>query len=107
MTLRQDKVKENLRNIVATFLERESNGTSLITVTRTNVSKDLKKATIFISVIPESAEEAVLNFVKRRRRDARDFLKKNLEMRAIPFIDFELDLGEKNRQKIDELSNDL
>jgi len=107
MTLRQNKVKDNIRNIVAQFLERESNGTSLITVTGANVSKDLKKATIFISVLPESGEESALNFVKRRRKDVRSYLKKKLEMRSIPFLDFEVDLGEKNRQRIDELSQDL
>ena len=107
MTLRQNKVKDNIRNIVAQFLERESNGTSLITVTGANVSKDLKKATIFISVLPESGEESALNFVKRRRKDVRSYLKKKLEMRSIPFLDFEVDLGEKNRQRIDELSQEL
>ncbi|MCK5285940.1 MAG: ribosome-binding factor A [Candidatus Pacebacteria bacterium] len=107
MTLRQDKVKENIRNIVAQFLETESNRTSLITVTNTNVSKDLKKATIFITVLPESGEEAALNFAKRRRKDIRNYLKKKLDMRVIPFLDFELDYGEKNRQRIDELSQEL
>jgi len=107
MTLRQNKVKENIRNLVADFLKAESNRTSLITVTDANVSKDLKKATIFISVLPESGEESALNFVKRRRKDVRNYLKKKLEMRSIPFLDFEIDLGEKNRQRIDELSQEL
>ncbi len=104
MTLRQDKVKGNLKNLVAQFLEQESNGTSLITVTNATVSKDLKKATIFVSILPESSEESALNFIKRRRKDARIFLKKKLDMRVIPFLDFELDYGEKNRQRIDELA---
>ena len=107
MTLRQDKVKENIRNLTAQFLEMESNRTSLITVTDANVSKDLKKATIFISVLPESGEESALNFVKRKRKSVRNYLKKKLDMRNIPFLDFELDFGEKNRQRIDELSQDL
>ncbi|MCK5022214.1 MAG: ribosome-binding factor A [Candidatus Pacebacteria bacterium] len=107
MTLKQDKVKENIKNAAANFLGKESNRTSLITVTDANISKDMKKATLFISVLPESGEEDALNFVKRKRSDLRDYLKKNLEMRIIPFLDFELDMGEKNRQRIDELSSDL
>ena len=107
MTLRQDKVKENIRNLVAQFLEAESNRLSLITVTDANVSKDLKKATVFVSVLPESEEEPALNFLKRKRSDARDYLRKKLDMRSIPFLDFEIDYGEKNRQRIDELSQDL
>ncbi len=107
MTLRQDKVKENIQNITAQFLETESNRTSLITVTGANVSVDLKRATIFISVLPDSEEEAALNFVKRRRKDLRHYLQKKLQMRSIPFLDFEIDYGEKNRRRIDELSQEL
>jgi ribosome-binding factor A len=33
----------------------------------------------------------------------REFLKKNMRTKIIPFVDFAIDLGEKNRQKIDEL----
>ncbi len=107
MTLRQNKVKENIRNITAQFLEMESNRLSLITVTDANVSKDLKKATIFVSVLPESKEESALNFLKRKRSDARNYLRNRLDMRTIPFLNFELDYGEKNRQRIDELSQDM
>ncbi|MBU4536796.1 ribosome-binding factor A [Patescibacteria group bacterium] len=106
MTLRQDKVRENIRNIIAQFLETESNRLSLITVTRADVSSDIKRATIFVSVLPESEEESALNFLKRRRKDARDYLRKNISMRSVPFLDFELDYGEKNRQRIDELSQE-
>ncbi len=107
MTLRQEKVKENIKHLVAQFLEKESNGTSLITVTDANVSKDLKKATIFITVLPDSSEDSALNFTKRKRSDIRGFIRKNLQMRILPFLDFEIDKGEKNRQRIDELSLDL
>lgn len=106
MTLRQDKIRENIKNITAQFLEAESNRTSLITVTGSNVSSDLKKATVFISVLPDSEEEAVLNFVKRKRKDLRHYLQNKLKMRSIPFLDFEIDYGEKNRRRIDELSQE-
>ena len=107
MTLRQEKVQENLKHLAAQFLEKESNGTSLITVTTANVSKDLKKATLFITVFPDSNEESALNFARRKRSDLRDFVKSKLKMRTSPFLEFEIDSGEKNRQRIDELSLDL
>ncbi|MDD5568569.1 MAG: ATP cone domain-containing protein, partial [Candidatus Omnitrophica bacterium] len=40
-------------------------GASMITVTRTEVSRDMKHGTIFISVLPESKEDAAINFAKR------------------------------------------
>jgi len=103
MSLRQEKVAKLLKEISAKFLQKESSGQSLITITDCKVSSDLKKATIFISVLPEKSEEFALNFIKRKRRDLRDHIKHNTSMKVLPFIDVEIDMGEKNRQKIDEL----
>jgi ribosome-binding factor A len=102
-TGRQEKVANFIKEQVAVFLLKENNNTSLITVTTATVSPDLKRATIFITVLPESKENLVLEFVKRKRGDMRNFLKKNMTTKNIPFLDVALDLGEKNRQKIDEL----
>ncbi len=103
MTGRNDKVANLIRELAAEFLARESNRTSLITITGTNVSADLKKGTVYISVLPNSAEKAALEFCKRKRSELRDHLKKNMETKTVPFLDFEIDYGEKNRQRIDEL----
>lgn len=100
---RSEKVAELLRELSAQFLNREGNGTSLITVTRTSVSPDLKRATIFMTVLPEDKEQSALMFAKRQLGDLRDYLKKNMNTKNIPYLEVELDLGEKNRQKIDEL----
>ena len=107
MTLRQEKVRENIKNLVAQFLGRESNRTSLITVTNADLSRDFKKSTIFITVLPDSSEKSALDFVKRQRSDIRSFVKSKLSMKTTPFLDFEIDYGEKNRQRIDELSSNL
>jgi ribosome-binding factor A len=103
MTQRNDKVANNIKELAAQFLGRENNRTSLITVTSCTVSPDLKRSTIFITVFPSTAETNALGFVKRKRGELREFLKKNMPIKIIPFVDIEIDLGEKNRQKIDEL----
>jgi ribosome-binding factor A len=103
MLQRNEKVANYIKKLAAEFLARVGSRTSLITVTSANCSPDLKYATIFITVLPDSKETAALSFVKRQRRGIRAFLKKNLKTKVIPFIDFAIDLGEKNRQKIDEL----
>lgn len=105
MTLRQEKVSKLIQKLAAEFLESESNRTSLITVTGSNVSSDLRSAEIFITVLPIEAEQDALNFVKRKRSDLRDYLRKKTKMRNLPFVDFVIDQGEKHRQKIDEISN--
>ncbi len=103
MTNRTEKVSNLVKELSANFLSRVVNNTSLITITRCTVSPDLKKGTIFFTVLPLKKEPEALEFVKRQRGELREFLKKNMNTKAVPFIDFEIDLGEKNRQKIDEL----
>ncbi|HNW71796.1 MAG TPA: ribosome-binding factor A [Candidatus Paceibacterota bacterium] len=100
---RTEKVANLIKELSANFLERENNRTSLITVTSCNISHDLKNATIFITVLPDEKEHDALDFAKRKRKELRDFLKKNMKIKIIPFLDIEIDKGEKNRQKIDEL----
>ena len=103
MTQRQDKAANLIKELSAQFLGRENNKTSLITVTSATISSDLKRGTIFITVLPDSKEHDALKFVLRKRGELREFLKKNMTTKNIPFIDIEIDRGEKNRQKIDEL----
>ena len=100
---RKNKVANYIKELGAEFLSKENNKTSLITVTSADCSPDLKRATIYITVLPTSKERTALEFAKRKRPDFRDFLKKNMATKTIPFLDIEIDKGEKNRQKIDEL----
>ncbi len=100
---RNEKVANLIKELGAQFLERENNDTSLITVISCTVSPDLKRATIFITVFPDEKEKDALAFVKRKCGELREYLKKNIKIKTIPFIDAQIDYGEKNRQKIDEL----
>lgn len=100
---REIQVSEIIAHLAGDFFARESNGQSLVTVTRAEMSHDLKNITVFFSVLPEKFEESALHFAKRKRADFREFLKAHTVLRYLPTIDFALDLGEKNRQRIDEL----
>lgn len=102
-TERQEKMNRELTKLMATFIERESNRTSLITVTRCDISPNFKNLIVYLSVLPEDKEDQVLQFMDRRKWDARDYIKKNLNMRVIPFVKFTIDSGEKNRRHITEL----
>jgi len=103
MSFRQEKVNNEIKAVVANFLEAESNNLSLITVMSVDVSPDLKNAKILISVLPENKEKAALDFCKRKRSEIKNEIKKKMNLRVIPFVDIEIDKGEKNRQKIHDL----
>lgn len=103
---RQLQVSEMLTHMAAEFFARESNSQSLITVTHADIAPDFKNATVFISVLPESYEEQVLHFARRQRPEFREYLKKHARLKALPFVEFEIDYGEKNRQRIDLLTQE-
>lgn len=103
MTQRNEKIANQIKELAAEFLGRENNRTSLITVTSCNTSPDLKKATVFITVLPDAKETSALEFAKRKRKEIREFVKEKMKIKIIPFLDIQIDQGEKNRQKIDEL----
>ncbi len=104
---RKFKIQEVLREIVSNFINTETNKTSLITVTRVDVSPNLSSCDIFVTIFPESAEESALNFLKRKRIDTKNEIKKKMHMRKIPFVDFKIDEGEKNRQRVEEISQNI
>lgn len=100
---RDEKIKEQIKEITARFIERETNKTALITVTRVDLFEKGRKAIIYITVLPEDGEESALNFLKRKRIDMKEAIKKGLRIKTIPFLDVAIDAGEKARQHIDEL----
>ncbi len=98
------RISDMIKELAMKYLQRESNRTSLITVTNVNLFDRDSRAIIMITVLPEDKEKLVLEFVKRHRPELREFIKKNARLRVIPFLDFEIDFGERNRQRIDELT---
>ena len=107
MPHRNERLAEELQHLAATFLQRESNRTSLITVTRCELSDNQKYATIFISVFPTDNEEMAEEFVKRKRTEFVAYVHDNSKIGRLPTVSFKIDLGEKNRQRLDELSQKI
>lgn len=100
---RQTKVSLEILALVQDFFQRESSGLSLMTITRCEVSPDMRQGTIYMTVLPVEKEQAALDFARRMRTDMRKYVMKRLPVKVIPFFEIEIDYGEKNRQHIDEL----
>ncbi len=105
MSTRDDRIKEILRDLGARFLLLNGNGSSLMTVTNVELTTNGKNATIFFTVFPADFEKTAVEFAKRKRSEFKEFVKDNSKLGRIPQLDFEIDSGEKNRQKIDDLLN--
>ncbi len=106
MNTRDEKVIELVKNLAAKFLQQEAGPSSLITVTDATFHEKSNMSRIFFTVFPEDKEKTALLFAKRKRADFREYFRANSRIRSIPFFDFAIDLGEKNRQRLDTLLSD-
>lgn len=100
---KDEKMVEMIRQGVAEFIERESNGKSLVTITRIVLSADKKKGTIFFTTLPDSYQDEVLHFIERSMHDLVQYLRKKDKIARLPLLHPEIDFGERNRQKIDTI----
>lgn len=104
MVRRHNQVEEAVAHMAGQFIERESNVKALITVTHAEMTDNYKMATVYLSVLPVTMEEEVIRFAKRARSDFREYIRKNSKLHPTPTVDFAIDFGEKNRQRIDDLT---
>jgi len=107
MSERQGKVGNLIQECAARFVQHEANTNPLITITRVDISPDLKRAIIFFTTIPDGKEQDALIFLKRSATELRNYLKENAKMKRIPHLEFMLDAGERHRQHIDEVMRDI
>ena len=104
MNQKAEKLKEMIRELAATFFARESNHQSLITVTDVEMHERANRAVILMTVLPENQEQTAVNFAHRQLTDFREYVKENSRIGRIPFFEVRIDAGEKNRQRLDEIS---
>lgn len=104
---KDEKSASLLCKFAAEYFLIESNKDSLITVTKAEIFDRGKRAIIFFTALPQEKEEASLEFAKRRRNDFRRFVMAKKSFGYVPRIDFCIDAGEHNRQRIDELLNEI
>lgn len=103
---KNEKVTSLLTKFAAEYFSIESNQNSLITVTKVDLLDRGRRAIVYFTALPTEKEKDALEFAKRRKRDFRQFIMSKKSFGFAPSIDFAIDLGEHNRQRIDELLNE-
>jgi ribosome-binding factor A len=101
MSFKKARLEEIVREYAAQWFARESNRKSMITVTRVESNEKGNMVTVYITAFPESQEEAALDFARRNLSEFRAFVRYESRIMKTPFFAFEIDKGEKARQKID------
>lgn len=88
-----DRAAELLAHEAALFIAEEASGRSLITVMRAILSSRGDRATIFVSVFPDTEAVSALSFLERQREAFSDRLKQRTRLKPLPRIDFALHDG--------------
>ena len=107
MDTKNEKLKEVIREAAATYFSRESNRTSLITITNVELFARNSRAKVLFTVLPETQEQAALDFMNRQLTSFREYVMENTRIMRVPFFEIAIDTGEKNRQHIDALSRNV
>jgi ribosome-binding factor A len=100
-----ERTVELIAHEAANFIRDAAGAESLITVTRALPSPKGERITVFVSIFPEERERAALAFLARQREAFSDHLKGQTRVKPLPRVDFEIDIGEKNRRRLEELGN--
>ncbi|MEM1446685.1 MAG: 30S ribosome-binding factor RbfA [Planctomycetota bacterium] len=99
MSHRIAQVESLLKRTVSTVLQRglgdpRTQGT-LISVTKVDVSPDLKHATVFVSILPEQHQTRAIHALKDATMHIQHQTKKAVALRVVPHLLFKLDKGLK------------
>ena len=111
-TKRQHKYsKLILRDLAEIFQHdyRDSFGPAFVTLTSVEVSPDLAIASVYVSVMPNSEQENVIETLAHKKSHIRGELGRRIgkQARIVPDLRFFLDETEENAAQMDALFNDL
>lgn len=104
---RQLQLEGEFLKIFQNFFQRESDGASIITVTEVDVAPNIENCLIKFRVLPDNKEKSALDFAKRMRRELRNEIKDKMSIRKIPNIEVDIDHGDKQREYISKIMNNI
>jgi ribosome-binding factor A len=103
---RLDRVNQLIKEEISTLLQRELKDPRLgfVTVTEVETAKDLRVAKVFVSVLGDERQWASsLAALASARGFVRNWLRRNLDLRITPEIDFRPDRSMEHAAKIQSL----
>lgn len=103
MSHKESKLKELVKELAAEYFSRESNRTSMITITNVEIKSRGARAVILFTVLPENQEAAALDFMHRHLTSFREFVGTRARLMRLPYFEVAVDKGEKSRQRLEEV----
>lgn len=101
------RVEEMVRRVIGEALigEVDIPHGERVTVTKVDMSPDLRNAKVFFSILAETEEEkqTIFSGVKKHRKEVRRIVGREMELRLVPTLKFEIDNTAEEAARIEEL----
>ena len=111
MNRRPDRVAEAIREEIATFLHEQAKDprlTGLVTVTGVEVSRDLRHAKVFVSILGSDAErKSTFEGLDSLSGHLRSRVGRSLRLRLAPEIEFRADESVARAARIETLLEEI
>jgi len=109
VTRRQKRVasliKEELSRLLIEGIQDSSSG--LITITRIEMTHDLKTAHIYLSFFGSEQQEAILELLQNKKGYLRKSIASKVKLKYNPMLIFSFDQNPEYEKKIDKLLEDI
>lgn len=105
MSQRTDQVAERIHRLVGDAFQRELEFPEgvLPTISRVEITPDLKRANIYITVLPFARSEEVMAYLVRQRKPIQKQVHKQLTMKFVPELYFVSDSQTEHASNIERL----
>ncbi len=110
MSIRTEKVAEEIKHQIAAILSRDLSELhlGLVTVTAVRISRDLKNAKVYLSFIGNKEPvSACIEKINNRKKQIRMRLGKNMHLRFVPELDFYFDDNIEYASRIEEVIKEI
>ena len=109
MSERVVRINELIRGHVGTILGREITFKPgvFVTITKVEVSRDLRHAKVSVSVFPEDAEDYVMKTLAKEKGGMQGKLNRKLYMKPMPALTFVFDGTESSAQEVEDIFKEI
>ena len=98
-------IKEELSRLVIESIQDSTSG--LITITRVSMSKDLRNAHVYLSVLGHSPKQEILDLINERKGHLRKAVASHTKLKYNPMLIFSLDDSFEVEERIQEVMKTL
>lgn len=88
---KKERLISLLHEAASSFIRFEADPNAMVTVIRTELSDNGQSAKFYISVFPDEKEKEILDFLRKRVKNFKNFMKPKIKMKFLPDVSFEID----------------